>query len=114
LTIGSIFIPLSLSGTPFVFQDQFQTIAIALSSITLIRIRFFISNRLSQLTERDRKVYGLIEAVLLKRKILESKGIAEMFENEKVKSNSIQRLRQSIALVITVVWLAVLVLVMRM
>lgn len=76
----------------------------------MIWVWFSISDRLSKLTERDRKVYGLVEAVLLKREVDGSKGIAEVFETEKSKRNSIQQLRRYIAISITLLWLAIFIL----
>lgn len=64
-TIGAVIIPLSLSGVVIALDDPIKTCLIALFSVMLIWIWYFLSVRLRVIVDRSMLIYVAIESQLL-------------------------------------------------
>jgi hypothetical protein len=108
--IGSVFIPLSLSGVVLGLGDPKRTVAVALSSIFLIWIWYLMSVRLDTILSRDLAICGAIETMMLKtERPMTERGLNEIIKPLKEKREV--RLRQSrlaIPVLISVGWLAII------
>lgn len=113
-TIGSIFIPLSLSGIVLGLDNFYRTCAIALFSITLIWIWYLISLALRKTVDRNWMAFSLFEFALLDLTPPVTKyGIDDLIikivpTSPKVKI-SVRKLRIVIPLTITLIWLLAII-----
>lgn len=114
-TIGSIFIPLSLSGIALGLDNFYRTCAVALFSITLIWIWYLISLALRKTVDSNWMSFSLLEFALLDLTPPITKyGIDDLINkivpsSQKVKI-SVRKLRIVIALTITLIWLLAVIL----
>ncbi len=104
--IGSVFIPLSLSGIVLGFSDRYRTLALALSSSLLIWLWYFISQRIRTDLDHDLAICAAIETTLLKpERPYTKRGIDESIEVLGKKTGiSLRYLRLIIPLAITIAW----------
>lgn len=108
---GSIFVPLSLSGIALGFDDRYRTVAVALFSIVLIWIWYFISERLRRIIDRNWQVYATIETVLLKLDPPRlNYGLDELIPRQRQREFHLRRVRFFIPVVITIAWLFAVIL----
>lgn len=110
-SIGAVFIPLSLSGIVLGLDDKYKTLGVAIFSIILIWIWYRISAGLRSLIDSDWKVYSAIESELLKINPPPLKrDVSEIAAKDITKSVSLRKIRLLIPVVITIAWLATIVL----
>ncbi len=104
--IGSIFIPLSLSGIVLGLDDYFRTFAVGIFSILLIWTWYFISDAIGYSLMRNLSVCGAIEAFLLKLEEPESNSIYKLIPRDK-KIPHLSDIRLMITILITLGWVGV-------
>jgi hypothetical protein len=116
--IGSIFIPLSLSGIALGIEDPYQTLVIGIFSLVLVWVWYLISFVLRDALERDYRVLAAIETVVLDLEPpLLKYGLGEMVEIKHTKWYSrllakvlsMRRIRLGIPMLVTLVWIIVVV-----
>jgi len=105
--IGSVFIPLSISGVALGLTDIRHILAVALFSIALIWTWFFISLALRNGFERALAICATIETVMLKGQLpLSRRGLDDLIVSlQKEKGVRLRHIRLAIPFVITVMWL---------
>jgi hypothetical protein len=104
-SIGVIFIPLSLSGVVITTGNTIRSYGIAVFSVVLIWIWYWISQSIRSRLDQDWSVYAAIESSLLKLEPPRLKrGLVELAPRTNYLF-SIRKLRLMIAIVITLAWL---------
>jgi hypothetical protein len=104
-SIGVIFIPLSLSGVVVAPGNPARTLGLALFSIILIWIWYWISQSLRSRLDQDWVVYAALESSLLKLDPPKlTRGLAELVPRNSYFF-SVRKLRVLIAIAITLAWL---------
>ena len=105
--IGTIFIRLSLSGMIFGLNDPTRVIPVAVFSIILIWIWYYISKAIRVSLDKDLAVCAALETVLLNRGIpMVRSGLSELVGMKyKFRGFSLWRIRYMIALLVTLVWI---------
>ena len=112
--IGSVFIPLSISGVALDLTDIRHILAVAFFSIALIWTWFFISLALRNGFERALAICATIETVMLNRQLpLSRRGLDDLIVPlQKGKGVRLRHIRLAIPFVITVMWLLAVILSM--
>ena len=108
-SIGSVFIPLSMSGAVITFTSDIQAIMVAIFSIALIWIWYLISRDLRSTIDLNWKVYAEVESALLKIKLPRGKyGLTEYVPSKRIRP-SFKTVRLFIPILITVAWIVIVV-----
>jgi hypothetical protein len=110
--IGSVFIPLSISGVALGLTGIRHILAVAFFSIALIWTWFFISLALRNGFERALVICATIETVMLNRQLpLSRRGLDDLIVPlQKEKGVRLRHIRLVISFAITVMWLLVVIL----
>lgn len=108
--VGSVFIPLSLSGIAIGLDNPFQTMGIAAFSIFLIWIWYSLSHRMRSLLERDLRICAVIEKVMLNsEKKMEKLGLPELMivQSSRKRGKGLRKIRLIIPVGISIGWIIV-------
>jgi hypothetical protein len=110
--IGSIFIPLSLSGIILGLDNFPRVLAVGCFSVFLIWVWYFLSETIDNSLERDLAICGAIETALLS---LEEKplkrGLNDLIkQSDKIKVLRLRTIRLLLPILITLGWVGVVVL----
>ena len=107
--IGSVFIPLSLSGIVLDLTNSYRAISVACFSIFLIWTWYLISARIRDALDRDLAVCAAIETILLDLEARSAEnGLAGLvIALRKRRAPHLYRIRLAIPLAITMGWLIV-------
>ena len=110
--IGSVFIPLSLSGIILGISDPCHTIPVAGFSAFLVWAWYFISARIDTALERDLAICAVIETTILKlEQPLIRRGLNELVVPiEKKREIRLRHVRLAVPIAVTVGWLLVAIL----
>jgi hypothetical protein len=107
--IGSVLIPLSLSGIAFGLNSPIQTLFIGAFSITLIWIWYVFTVNIRKLIDQTYKICGSIESTLLDLDPpLVKTGLEEL--NPEKGHNHLKTIRLFIPIIVTFGWLVVIIL----
>jgi hypothetical protein len=107
--IGSVLIPLSLSGIAFGLNNPIQTLFIGMFSIALIWIWYTFTVNIRKLIDQTYQICGSLESVLLGLDPpLTKMGLEEL--NPEKGHNQLRTIRLSIPIIVTFGWLVVIIL----
>ncbi len=107
--IGTIFIPLSLSGVAFIGSDPRKTFGIAFFSIILIWTWYFLTVRLRVILDKSQRTYFALEDRLLKMgSSLPSTEFRKITTLPKSRL-SMRNLRRIIAFAVTIAWILIII-----